>query len=232
MSGAALVFGSGGALGSVIAATLRSRGWSLFTAGTPRADGDGTAHLGLDYAAEVPAGAFTSLPPLQAVVWAHGLNASDSVLHFEPATFQRLWQANVAFIAASLAELLRAGRLEAGARLCLVSSIWQLESRLEKLSYTVSKAALEGLVKSCALDLGCRGILINAVLPGVVDTPMTHRHLSPEQIARITDQTALQRLARPADVAETVAFLVGPSNGAITGQSLPVDAGFVGLRRT
>jgi hypothetical protein len=96
----------------------------------------------------------------------------------------------------------------------------------------VSKAALDGLVKSCALDLGSRGILINAVLPGVVDTPMTRRHLSPDQIARVTDQTALQRLARPADVAEAVAFLVGPSNGAITGQSLPVDGGFAGLRRT
>jgi hypothetical protein len=232
MSGTALVFGSGGALGSAIATTLSGSGWSLITAGTPRDGTDGSAHLSLDYTTPPAPAAFASLPPLQAVVWAQGLNASDSILRFEPDTLRTLWQANVGFIAASLAELLRCERLEQGCRLCVVSSIWQLESRMEKFSYTVSKAALQGLVKSCALDLGSRGMLINAVLPGVVDTPMTRRHLSPKQVEGIIDQTALQRLARPSDIAETVAFLVGPGNGAITGQSIPVDGGFVGLRRT
>jgi NAD(P)-dependent dehydrogenase (short-subunit alcohol dehydrogenase family) len=131
---------------------------------------------------------------------------------------------------AQLKVLLAAGRLRAGSRLAIVSSIWQLESRPGKFSYTVSKAALQGLVKSCALDLGPSGILINAVLPGVVDTPMTRSHLSAEQIAAITAQSALGRLPEPADIASAVAFLVSQVNRSITGQFLTVDGGFIGLK--
>jgi len=136
----------------------------------------------------------------------------------------------VLFIASSLQALLAAGKLSSGCRLVVVSSIWQLESRPGKFSYTISKAALQGLVKSVALDLGPRGILINAVLPGVVDTPMTRTHLSPEQIHAITAQSALGRLPQPADIAAAVGFLASPANRAITGQFLTVDAGFIGLK--
>jgi len=130
----------------------------------------------------------------------------------------------------SLQALLAGGRLREGCRLVVVSSIWQLESRPGKFSYTVSKAALQGLVKSCALDLGQHGIVINAVLPGVVDTPMTGPHLSTEQIASITAQSALGRLPQPADNAAAVGFLASPANRAITGQFLTLHAGFIGLK--
>jgi NAD(P)-dependent dehydrogenase (short-subunit alcohol dehydrogenase family) len=163
-------------------------------------------------------------------VWAQGLNCSDTVEGFDPSDLQRLLQGNLLFIASSLQALLTGGKLAAGSRLAVVSSIWQLESRPGKFSYTVSKAALQGLVKSCALDLGRRGILINAVLPGVVDTPMTRTHLSAEQITAITSQSALGRLPEPADIASAVAFLVSSANRAITGQFLTVDAGFIGLK--
>ncbi|MBM5784850.1 MAG: SDR family oxidoreductase [Cyanobacteria bacterium K_DeepCast_35m_m1_288] len=225
----ALVFGAGGALGSAIHATLVDQGFRLFTAGSA-ADRDPRCHLQMAYESPVAAQAFATLPPLAAVVWAQGLNCSDAISTFSVEDLQLLWQANVVFIATSLAALLESGRLAAGTRLAVVSSIWQLESRPGKLSYTISKAALQGLVKSCALDLGARGILINAVLPGVVDTPMTRTHLSPEQIGAITRQTALQRLAEPADIAAAVAFLVGSANRCITGQFLTVDGGFIGFK--
>jgi 3-oxoacyl-[acyl-carrier protein] reductase len=225
----ALVFGAGGALGSAIHSTLAQQGFSLFSAGSgvgrvPR------CHLQMAYDTPPAPAAFQTLPCLDAVVWAQGLNFSDSITHFSVVDLQRLWQGNVVFIASSLAALLESGRLAAGARLAVVSSIWQLESRPGKLSYTISKAALQGLVKSCALDLGARGILINAVLPGVVDTPMTRSQLAPEQISTITRQTALQRLAEPVDIAAAVAFLVGSSNRCITGQFLTVDGGFIGFK--
>ncbi len=164
------------------------------------------------------------------MVWAQGLNCSDTVATFEAADLQSLLQGNVLFIASSLQALLAAGKLARGCRLVVVSSIWQLESRPGKFSYTVSKAALQGLVKSAALDLGPLGILINAVLPGVVDTPMTRTHLSPSQIDAITSQCALGRLPQPADIAAAVGFLASPANRAITGQFLTVDAGFIGLK--
>ena len=121
-------------------------------------------------------------------------------------------------------------RLAKPSRLCILSSIWQEQARTAKFSYTVSKAAIAGLVRSCAADLGPRQVLVNAVLPGVVDTPMTHANLSVEQIGAIRSDSALGRLATPDDIAAAVAFLVGPTNGAITGQSITVDAGFSHIR--
>ena len=229
MSGCALVFGAGGALGSAIHTTLGDQQFRVLTAGSS-SERDSSSHWQLAYDQPLTAGVFESLPALDAVVWAQGLNCSDAITDFSLQDLQRLWQANVVFIASSLAGLLEARKLLPGARLAVVSSIWQLESRPGKFSYTLSKAALHGLVKSCAVDLGPRGILINAVLPGVVDTPMTRAHLSDQQIATITEQTPLHRLAQPADIASAVAFLVGPSNRCITGQFLTVDGGFIGFK--
>ncbi|MFM7547446.1 MAG: SDR family NAD(P)-dependent oxidoreductase [Cyanobacteriota bacterium] len=230
MSPDLLLFGAGGALGSAIAAHLLGQGYTLHTAGGSTLPG-AASHLPLIYDAPLEASAFSALPSLEAVVWAQGVNCSDTVASFEAADLQRLLQGNVLFIASSLQALLAAGRLRKGCRLVVVSSIWQLESRPGKFSYTVSKAAPQGLVKSCALDLGPRGIVINAVLPGVVDTPMTRAHLSTEQIAAITAQSALGRLPQPTDIAAAVGFLASPANRAITGQFLTVDAGFIGLKR-
>ena len=203
-----LLFGAGGALGSAIGAHLLGQGFALHTAGGSPSP-------------------TTTLAPC-----AQGLNCSDTVASFKSDDLQSLLQANVLFIASSIQALLAAGRLAEGCRLVVVSSIWQLESRPGKFSYTISKAALQGLVKSCALDLGPRGIVINAVLPGVVDTPMTRAHLSAEQIAAITSQSALGRLPQPVDIAAAVGFLASPANRAITGQFLTVDAGFIGLKHS
>lgn len=224
-----LLFGSGGALGSAIGTHLLGQGFTLHTAGGSTLPGAGS-HLPLSYDAPLEASTFMGVPSLEAVVWAQGVNCSDTVASFEDADLQRVLQGNVLFIASSLQSLLAANRLAEGCRLVVVSSIWQLESRSGKFSYTVSKAALQGLVKSCALDLGARGIVINAVLPGVVDTPMTRAHLSAEQIAAITAQSALGRLPQPDDIASAVAFLASPANSVITGQFLTVDAGFIGLK--
>lgn len=175
--------------------------------------------------------AIADLPRLDAVVWAQGLNATDSLLSFNEADFAAVMEANVAFVARTLARLLDLDRLATPARLCVISSIWQEQARTNKFSYTVSKAAVAGLLRSAAADLGPRDVLINAVLPGVVDTPMSRAHLSPAQITSITSACPLGRLPTPEDVAAAVAFLVGADNQAITGQSLTVDGGFSAVRR-
>lgn len=227
----ALVFGAGGALGTAIHAKLAADGFQVFTAGS-QSKANQQQHIQLQYDQPLSADTFSALPDIESVVWAQGLNCSDTISDFEPSNLEKLWQANVVFIASSLSSLLAINKIQPGSRLVIVSSIWQLETRPGKLSYTISKSALQGLVKSCALDLGERGILINAVLPGVVDTPMTRYHLSDDQIATITSQTALRRLPEPTDIAETVAFLVSRSNRAITGQFLTVDGGFIGFKHS
>ena len=210
----ALVFGGRGALGSAIVDRLTLNGFVVFT---PHHSN------GLE--------AIADLPKLDAVVWAQGLNATDSLLSFNEADFAAVMEANVVFVARTLARLLELDRLASPARLCLISSIWQEQARTEKFSYTVSKAAVAGLLRSAAADLGPRDVLINAVLPGVVDTPMSRAHLSAAQIASISSACPLGRLPTPEDVAAAVAFLVGTDNLAITGQSLTVDGGFSAVRR-
>lgn len=228
-TGDVLLFGAGGALGSAIGVQLLREGYQLFTAGTSRLDG-AAAHIPVSYTEPCTENDLEDLPSFDAVVWAQGLNCSDSIENFADRDLQHMLQGNVLFIASSLRVLLKAGKLKAGSRLAVISSIWQVESRPGKFSYSLSKAALQGLIRSCALDLGSHDILINAVLPGVVDTPMTRTHLSAEKIAAITSQTALRRLPEPKDIAEAVAFLVSPANRAITGQFLTVDAGFTSLK--
>jgi 3-oxoacyl-[acyl-carrier protein] reductase len=230
----ALVFGGRGALGEAICRRLLADGAEVIATSSQPGPAGGTqsAHrwISVDSHAAPGLGALEALPRLDAVVWAQGLNAADSVTSFDIGTFTNVIEANVTFIARTLARLLELDRLATPARLCILSSIWQEQARTLKFSYTVSKAAVAGLVRSCAADLGPRQVLVNAVLPGVVDTPMTHANLAPEQIDAIRSASALSRLARPEDIAAAVAFLVGPNNGAITGQSLTVDAGFSHIR--
>jgi hypothetical protein len=210
----ALVFGAKGALGSAIVDELQQRDYRVHT----------HSH---DQSIE----ALDAMPILDAVVWAQGLNGSDSIADgFSEATYGAVIEANVTFVARSMAHLLKISRINNPARFCVLSSIWQDQARTNKLSYTVSKAAVGGLVRSCAADLGNRGILINAVLPGVVDTAMTRKNLSSEQIERIQGASALGHLATPQDIATTVAFLISPENRSITAQSLTVDAGFSLIR--
>jgi len=210
----ALVFGAKGALGSAIVDELQQRDYRVHT----------HSH---DQSIE----ALDAMPILDAVVWAQGINGSDSIADgFSEATYGAVIEANVTFVARSMAHLLKISRINNPARFCVLSSIWQDQARTNKLSYTVSKAAVGGLVRSCAADLGNRGILINAVLPGVVDTAMTRKNLSSEQIERIQGASALGHLATPQDIATTVAFLISPENRSITAQSLTVDAGFSLIR--
>ena len=210
----ALVFGAKGALGSAIVDELQQRHYQVHT----------HSH---DQSIE----ALDAMPILDAVVWAQGINGSDSIADgFSEATYGAVIEANVTFVARSMAHLLKISRINNPARFCVLSSIWQDQARTNKLSYTVSKAAVGGLVRSCAADLGNRGILINAVLPGVVDTAMTRKNLSSEQIEHIQGASALGHLATPQDIATTVAFLISPENRSITAQSLTVDAGFSLIR--
>jgi 3-oxoacyl-[acyl-carrier protein] reductase len=126
--------------------------------------------------------------------------------------------------------LLASDRLAQGARLCVISSVWQNVARPNKLSYMVSKAALQGLVQSAATDLADRGILVNAVLPGALDTPMTRQNLTSEQIGRIVGMTNFDRLPALGDVAALVGFLCSAANTSITGQFVAVDLGFQNAR--
>lgn len=90
--------------------------------------------------------------------------------------------------------------------------------------YAMSKSALGGLVKGLARDLGPRGITINNVLPGPVDTDMNPEHT--DFGASLHGMMALPRHGRPEEIASMVAYLAGPESSFVTGADLVVDGGF------
>ncbi|GAA0949598.1 SDR family NAD(P)-dependent oxidoreductase [Nonomuraea longicatena] len=126
-------------------------------------------------------------------------------------------------------------RERGGGSIVVVSSVQAFASQTRVAAYATSKAALNGLVRSMALDHAADGIRVNAVCPGSVDTPMLRwaadlwkgDRTQEELLAEWGRSHPLGRVARPAEVAEMVAFLAGERSSFITGAEHRVDGGLL-----
>jgi 3-oxoacyl-[acyl-carrier protein] reductase len=112
-------------------------------------------------------------------------------------------------------------------RIVNISSVYSLVSRPGRAAYSATKAGLNGLTRSTALELGSKNILVNSVCPGFVRTELTAKNNSPEQIQKLLDQTAVKRMAEPKEIAEIVFFLGSDLNTYMTGQEIVIDGGFL-----
>lgn len=90
--------------------------------------------------------------------------------------------------------------------------------------YASTKSGLEGFTKSLAREVGTRGITVNCVAPGFMETDMTHK-LGESKLEKIKRRTSIGRLVRVSEAAETVGYLLSPLAEAITGQTIYVDGG-------
>ena len=112
-----------------------------------------------------------------------------------------------------------------GGRIILMSSVAATMSGIPNHAlYAGSKAAVEGFTRSFAVDCGEKGITVNAIAPGFVDTDLT-QNLAEDQHKRIAGRSALRRLVQPDDVARMVEYLLGEGGRNITGTVLTIDAG-------
>ena len=111
-------------------------------------------------------------------------------------------------------------------RIVNIASVIGLIGNAGQCNYAASKAGVIGLTKSCAKEFASRGITVNAIAPGFIQTAMTDK-LSAEQKEAIAKQIPLATLGQPDDVAEAVLFFASPGSRYITGQVLPVDGGMV-----
>jgi len=107
-----------------------------------------------------------------------------------------------------------------------MASVMGIMGNAGQANYSASKGGVIALTKTTAKELGSRGVNVNAVAPGFIQTVMTEE--MPEDVkAGIASQIPLRRLGTPDDVAETVLFLCSDASGYITGQVIAVDGGMV-----
>jgi 3-oxoacyl-[acyl-carrier protein] reductase len=109
-------------------------------------------------------------------------------------------------------------------RIISIASIVGVTGNPGQANYAAAKAGMIGFSKSLAREVGSRGITVNVVAPGFIDTDMT-RALSDAQKETLNAQIPLARLGQPADIAAAVSFLASAGAGYITGETLHVNGG-------
>ena len=162
-----------------------------------------------------------ALPPITALVNNAGIFKAGKFLEVSNDDFRRAYEINLIAAATLTQETVR--KMPDGGRIVNIASRAYLGARNHP-HYVASKAAIVGYTRAAAMELAPRGILVNAIAPGLIDTPIL-RALTPERLAA---QLALQptgKAGRPEDIAQAVSFLVSPDMGFITGQVLFVDGG-------
>lgn len=111
-------------------------------------------------------------------------------------------------------------------RIINVSSMWGLVGSSCEVAYSTAKAGLIGFTKALAKELGPSGITVNAIAPGVIDTPMNSM-LGEEALAALAEETPVGRIGRAEEVAKAALFLASDAASFITGEVMNITGGFV-----
>ena len=114
---------------------------------------------------------------------------------------------------------------KSGSIVC-ISSMWGLAAAPYEVTYSTTKAAIVGFVRSLAKELGPSNVRVNAIAPGVIITDMV-KDIAPEIMESLREATPLGRFGQPEDVAKVVKFLGSDDSSFMTGQVLSVDGGFI-----
>jgi 3-oxoacyl-[acyl-carrier protein] reductase len=155
-----------------------------------------------------------------------GVTKDNVFLRLQDADFDVVLEANLKGAFRTIRAASRGMMKKRWGRIINITSVVGLIGNKGQANYAASKAGLVGLTKSIARELASRGITVNAVAPGFIDTDMTAQ-LTPEQRDVLTKQIPLERLGTPDDVAAAVLFLASEGAAYITGQVLAVDGGMV-----
>ena len=175
---------------------------------------------------EQVAKAFAQIPAVDVLINNAGIVDYNPINWTTPERFRRVMDVNVtgAFLCAQAALPFMLEK-QAGVILNL-SSMWGFVGASCEVAYSTSKAAVIGLTKALAKELGPSGIRVNAVAPGVIVTDMV-KNIAPETMENLRQEAALEKLGRPEDVAEALWYLASEQAGFITGEVLNVSGGFV-----
>ncbi|CAB4614044.1 unannotated protein [freshwater metagenome] len=151
-----------------------------------------------------------------------GIRADGLVHEMAAADFQRILDVNLMGPLLGIQAVVP--HMTRGGSIINVSSLNGLAAQGGSAAYTSSKFALRGLTKAAALDLGPLGIRVNAILPGVIRTPMV-AYIVDQYEERLASGLPLGRIGEPMDVAQAAVFLASDDASWLTGIDLPVDGG-------
>ena len=234
----ALVTGASRGIGAAIADELAARGATVI--GTATSDG-GAEAIGSRLAAQgghgrrldvTDAAAVDALieaiardfGPVSILVNNAGITRDNLLMRMKDEDWQAILDTNLTSVYRTSKAVMRGMMKARKGRIVNIASVIGATGNAGQANYAAAKAGIIAFSKSLAREIGSRGVTVNVVAPGFIDTDMT-RDLPEEAKKAMLGQIALGRLGEPADIARAVAFLAGPDAGYITGETLHVNGG-------
>jgi 3-oxoacyl-[acyl-carrier protein] reductase len=234
----ALVTGASRGIGAAIADELAAQGAKVIGTATTEngaaAIGERlSAHGGAGRAVDVSDGAAVDalidaiakeFGPISILVNNAGITRDNLLMRMKDEEWQAILDTNLTSVYRTSKAVMRAMMKARKGRIINIASVVGVTGNPGQTNYAAAKAGIIAFSKSLAREIGSRGITVNVVAPGFIDTDMT-RALGEDQRKALEGQIALGRLGEPADIARAVAFLAGPSAAYITGETLHVNGG-------
>ncbi len=215
-----LIIGSKGGLGTQIALALKTRGRELVEISRTEVDLADPESVSLaanelsqvDFDAVIVNAAKNNPTPL----------TTDSVMGEIESHLQVNFLAHTEILLSVIPRMVN----QKFGRIVAISSLYADRARPGRAPYSVSKAALETIIKSIAIEYAKSNVLANVIRPGFLDTKLTRQNNTDSQIQEITSRIPMGRLAKVEEVVELIDFLISEKNTYITGEVLTLDGGF------
>ena len=162
--------------------------------------------------------------PIDILINNAGITRDNILLRMKEDEWEDIINTNLSSIYKMSKSVLREMIKNRSGRIISITSVVGSMGNAGQSNYAAAKAGMIGFTKSLALEVGVRGITVNAVAPGFIETDMTD-NLPNEQKEALASQIPMGRLGTPNDIAQTVLFLAGDGGSYITGQTLHVNGG-------
>jgi 3-oxoacyl-[acyl-carrier protein] reductase len=217
-----LITGGSRGIGAAIAEELSAAGYRVLT--PSRSELDLSENTAIDSYVQG-----LKSEPIDILVNNAGINLLQKIGDIDEKTWSAMLQTNLSS-ALWLSRALMPRMSEMGwGRILNVSTIFGHVTKESRAAYSMTKAALNALTRSAAVEYGQYGILVNSLAPGYVNTVLTKQNNSPEDLEKIISTIPLHRMAESSELAKIAAFLVSENNTYITGQVIVADGGFTCL---